>query len=102
MDKERLKEHVEVNVELLVNVELTFHEPGNLTTSTIGYDDFRSVREEGGKTIISYWTNDDDYPIEAFVVTETVEEVKEILETARKMLRNAHKDYKIVRVKWSK
>ena len=102
MDKEKLKEHVEVNVELHVEVELIFHKPGNNTPSSIAYDDFRSVREDGGKTIISYWTNDDDYPIEAFVVTETVEEVKEILETARKMLRNAHKDYKIVRVKWSK
>ena len=100
MNKEKIKQHIEVNVGLCVDVDLIFHESGR--ESSIDYEDFRSVRKDGDKTIITYWTNDDDYPEESFAVTETVEEVKEIVKAAEDMIRKANKEYKIVRVKWSK
>lgn len=62
---------------------------------TIEVDDISRVKVYDGKTYVGYYTGWDDCPEEGFYVTETPEEVKELMNKAREVLYENFEKYEI-------
>ena len=90
-------DRIEVLTFLHVEVIIKLHdEDGHV--EEIDFSIIESVKQENNKTLVRYFTDWEDDPIQGFYVQESVEEVENLLEEANKEYRNAFKNYKIVKI----
>ncbi len=95
MTQEEIKKRISVTPTIVCFTEFTVHAAETGEEETVSLDEFYAVSNDSkGNVWVSYSTGNDDMPYDGFMVTETVEEVREIVKVARRMQMEAFDKYK--------
>lgn len=86
MTQEEITKRISVTPTIVCFTEFTVHAAETGEEETVSLDDFYAVSNDSeGNVCVTYSTGNDDMPYDGFMVKETVEEVREIVEAARRM-----------------
>ncbi len=95
MTQEEITKRINVTPTIVCFTEFTVHAAETGEEETVSLDEFYAVSNDSkGNVWVSYSTGNDDMPYDGFMVTETVEEVREIVKVARRMQMEAFDKYK--------
>lgn len=97
MTQEEIKKRISVTPTIVCFTEFIVHVAKTGEEEPVSLDEFYEVSNDSkGNVWVSYSTGNDDMPYDGFMVTETVEEVREIVKAAHKAQREAFDKYKII------
>lgn len=95
MTKEEITKRISITPTIVCFTEFIVHSARTGEEEPVSLDEFYEVSNDSkGNVWVSYSTGDDDMPYDGFIVTETVEEVREIVAAARKAQMEAFDKYK--------
>lgn len=95
MTPEEITKRISVTPTIVCFTEFTVHVAETGEEEPVSLDDFYEVSNDSkGNVYVTYSTGNDDMPYDSFMVTETVEEVREIVKAAHRMQRETFNKYK--------
>ena len=99
MTQEEITKRISVTPTIVCFTEFIVHAAETGEEETVSLDEFYEVSNDSkGNVWVTYSTGNDDMPHDSFMVTETVEEVREIVKAARRMQMEMFDKYKNIKL----
>ena len=94
------KENIFITPYISFDVTIVFHHNGNEEEVSLDNIADISTHPKTGKTMLTYYTDNPDCEHDWFEIDETVEDAKQTVKEAEKLLQEERKKYEIKLIQW--
>ena len=95
---EIVKDNILVDLFIAADINIVLHDEDGYET-LLNYNDIVQVRVKDGKTLVDFYSHDENAPTMTVSVKETPDEVNAYVKKASDIYRSIYDDYQIVSVK---